>query len=72
MRYKLEEIAEFQKGFAFKSKDFKDSGVRIVKVSNLTSESIDSSSCVCIDNDLAEKYIQYELIKDDIIITTVG
>ena len=72
MSYKLEEIAEFQKGFAFKSKDFKDSGVRIVKVSNLTSESIDSSSCVCIDDDLAEKYIQYELIKDDIIITTVG
>ena len=72
MSFKLEEIAEFQKGFAFKSKDFKDSGVKIVKVSNLTSESIDSSSCVHIDEELAEKYIQYELIKDDIIITTVG
>lgn len=72
MSFKLEEIAEFQKGFAFKSKDFKDSGVKIVKVSNLTSESIDSSSCVHIDNELAEKYTQYELIKDDIIITTVG
>ena len=69
----LREVVEFQKGFAFKSKDYKDNGVRIVKVSNLTSDSIDISQCVCIDEELAIKYSdKYNLIYDDIIITTVG
>lgn len=72
MIYKLDEIARFQKGFAFKSKDFVKCGTKIVKVSNLTNESIDSNSCVHIDNKLAKNYVQYELMEDDIIITTVG
>lgn len=72
MIFKLEEIAEFQKGFAFKSKDFKDDGVKIVKVSNLTEESIDSKGCVCIDKEKADNYNQYELTTNDIVITTVG
>ncbi len=72
MIFKLEEMAEFQKGFAFKSRDFKESGIKIVKVSNLTEESIDGNGCVHIDNELADNYKQYELKSHDIIITTVG
>lgn len=72
MLFRLEEVAEFQKGFAFKSKDFKESGIKIVKVSNLTDESIDALGCVHIGKELADSYKQYELNKDDIIITTVG
>ncbi|GEQ22121.1 hypothetical protein CBU02nite_26270 [Clostridium butyricum] len=72
MIFKLEEMAEFQKGFAFKSRDFKESGIKIVKVSNLTDESIDGNGCVHIDNELADNYKQYELKSHDIIITTVG
>ncbi|KGM94947.1 hypothetical protein Z968_10390 [Clostridium novyi A str. 4552] len=72
MSFKLEDMADFQKGFAFKSRDFKKSGIKIVKVSNLTDESIDGSGCVHIDNELADNYNQYELNSDDIIITTVG
>lgn len=72
MEYRLEEVADFQKGFAFKSKDFIQSGVRIVKVTNLTNESIDLSGCVYIDENLANNYRQYSLQQHDIIITTVG
>lgn len=75
MRFKvyLREVAEFQKGFAFKSKDYVDKGTKIVKVSNLTADSIDISQCVCIENNLAKKYItKYDLNLKDIIITTVG
>lgn len=69
----LRDICEFQKGFAFKSKDYKENGVKIVKVSNLTNDSIDISQCVCIDEDLANKYKdKYNLSTNDIIITTVG
>lgn len=69
---KLGDIAYFQKGFAFKSKDFENVGRKIVKVSNLTDQSIDINSCVCLAEKLAEKYERYSLNLDDIIITTVG
>lgn len=70
---KLRDVAEFQKGFAFKSKDYSSEGIKIVKVSNLTNDSIDISQCVCIHKDIADKYKdKYNLRTDDIIITTVG
>ncbi|MEK4158736.1 restriction endonuclease subunit S [Paenibacillus sp. FSL R10-2779] len=68
----LEEIADFQKGFAFKSADFQKVGTKIVKVSNLTLDSIDEDSCICIDNLKASQYLRYELLNNDIVITTVG
>ncbi|MGL6120822.1 MAG: hypothetical protein ACRC0V_09980, partial [Fusobacteriaceae bacterium] len=71
-RVKLVEVSEFQKGFAFKSKDFVDIGRKIVKVSNLTDQSIAIDSCVCLPEKSAEKYEKYSLNLDDIIITTVG
>ncbi len=32
MSFRLAVVAEFQKGFAFKSKDYVDIGVKIIKV----------------------------------------
>lgn len=50
MEYRLEEIAGFQKGHAFKSKDYINSGIcKIVKVSDLTKDSIEFSKCVSIN-----------------------
>ena len=72
MNYKLSDVAEFQKGFAFKSKDFINSGVPIVKVTNLNDESIDCSGCVFLSPEKAEEYKRYNLRTDDIVITTVG
>ena len=69
---RLEDIANFQKGFAFKSRDFIQEGIRVIKVTNLTDESIDLSSCVHMDESLANNYERYSLQNDDIIITTVG
>ena len=69
----LREVAEFQKGFAFKSKDYTSDGVKIIKVSNLTDDSVDTSQCVCVENDIADKYKdKYNLKTNDIVITTVG
>ncbi|MEH7593825.1 restriction endonuclease subunit S [Bacillus toyonensis] len=72
MKYKLDDVAEFQKGFAFKSKQFTDLGTKIVKVSNLTNDSVNSEGCVYIDSSIERDYIKYRLNKDDIIIATVG
>jgi len=69
---KLGDICNFQKGYAFKSKDYQVHGRKIIKVSNLNNYSVDLSECVCIEECKADNHQQYQLCKDDIIITTVG
>ncbi|HFF9300806.1 restriction endonuclease subunit S [Clostridium perfringens] len=72
MKFKLEDLCEFQKGYAFKSKDFVEDGEYIVKVTNLTSDSVEFMNCVKISYDKAQEYEKYKLNNKDIIITTVG
>ncbi|WP_412523900.1 restriction endonuclease subunit S [Clostridium sp. JS66] len=63
-------IGCFQKGYAFKSKDYVGDGVKITKVSNLNNPF--NKDVVYIDKKDALKYEQYKLYKDDIVLTTVG
>lgn len=70
---KLGEVSEYIKGFAFKSKDYINKGTRIIRVSDLTRNEICfSKDTVYIDSRYSECYKKYRLIKNDIIITTVG
>lgn len=61
-----------QKGFAFKSEWFVDSGRKIVKVSDFTEDSICPNNLVKISNDLGEQYSRYSLSAGDVVIQTVG
>jgi len=73
--WKVSNIAnqiEYKKGYAFKPIDYVDSGVSIVRVSNLTNNSININECYFIDTNQAEEYKQYKLKTNDIIIATVG
>ena len=70
--YKIGDIVEMQKGFAFKSSDYTNHGVKIVKVSNLNQKRFDDDCCVFILPSLANNYSRYSLKEDDIIISTVG
>ena len=60
------------KGFAFKSDNYKNTGIPIVRVSNFTNNSISSESLVYIDFDLFDSYNKYSLEEKDILIQTVG
>ncbi len=71
-KYKLGDLVSHKKGFAFKSKDYKSNGVRIIRVSDLTDSSIDLSQSLFIEQTLAENFLEYQLTNGDIIITTVG
>lgn len=71
-KVKLGDIIEIQKGYAFKSKDFLNKGIKIIKVSNLENETINFLDCACISEENFEKYKKYALNYKDIIITTVG
>src|SRR3990172_8014376 len=61
-----------QKGYAFKSEWYNNSGTPIVKVSDFTDDSIDSSNLTCIPNEIATNYLKYQLNNGDVVIQTVG
>ncbi len=61
-----------QKGFAFKSKWYQETGQIVVRVSDTTENSINKNSCNKIADEIANDYRKYELNTNDIIIATVG
>lgn len=68
----LGEHVETQKGFAFKSAWFFDSGRPIVKVKDFTSNSVDVSNLSHVSEEIAEKHLRYQLHTGDVVIQTVG
>lgn len=68
----LEYYISTQKGFAFKSKWFVDSGRKIVKVSDFTADSVSASKLVNISEELGLQYSRYSLSTGDVVIQTVG
>ena len=71
-RNKLGDLLETQKGYAFKSGWYSNVGRPIVKVSDFTADSVDSSRLVCIPEEIALGHLKYELKTGDVIVQTVG
>jgi type I restriction enzyme S subunit len=73
IRSKLGDATKYVKGFAFKSDDYQDSGVRIVRVSDLAADRIKSDNDkLYIDEQKALDFDKYKLRTGNIVITTVG
>ena len=70
--YYLGDVVDYKKGFAFKSNWYQRQGRYIVRVSDTTLNSINIASCNCISEELASQFEIYSLLKDDVIIATVG
>ncbi len=69
----LHDITKYTKGFAFKSEDYQENGIRIVRVSDLSVDSIKTDNeKVYIDEEKSKLYEKYKLKSGNIIITTVG
>lgn len=68
----LGKIVEYVKGYAFKSKDYRKNGVRIIRISDTTFDSIKDENAVYIDSRYAYEYDNWKLIEDDIMVSTVG
>lgn len=69
---KLGDIIEYKKGYAFKSNNYKNEGVRIIKISDTSETSIKDTDITCISEDEAQNYKEWELKTNDIIVSTVG
>lgn len=68
----LGEVIDYRKGFAFKTNDYQDKGVRIIRVSDTNANGIKTEGNVFIESTRAKDYVEYELKQNDIIIQTVG
>lgn len=69
----LGKMTTYFKGYAFKSESYKDSGIRVIRVSDLGRESIKTDNdSIYIDANNASAYENWIIKKNDIIITTVG
>ncbi|MBK8924626.1 MAG: restriction endonuclease subunit S [Crocinitomicaceae bacterium] len=71
-KYKLGELVQHKKGFAFKSAWFESGGVPVVRISDTTENSINLSTCHRINNNLANDLRDYMLKFDEVVIATVG
>ena len=65
---KLKESAFVQGGFAFKSKDYCEQGVRLVKISNVHSGKLKWDEIDCVPDSFLETYSDFALKPDDLVI----
>ncbi|WP_374540199.1 restriction endonuclease subunit S [Flavobacterium sp.] len=71
--YPLEPLSDYIKiggGYAFKTSEYKKSGIPIIRISDFNNEQIDISNCVYYDEDVSLS--KYELKENDIIICLTG
>lgn len=70
---KLGEVCEFQNGFAFKSNLFTDSGLPILRISNIQDFGIDTNNLVYFnDSSYKENFERFKVYPNDILIAMSG
>ena len=68
----LGDIINYTKGYGFKSADYKNSGIRILRVSDTNSSAISDKNEIYLDEKYAKQFSNWVLHEDDIVISTVG
>ena len=67
---KLGDICESQNGYAFKTSEYKDSGIPLITITHIKNEKLVFNNNHYIENN--EKYKKYEIQKNDLIISLTG
>lgn len=68
----LGDVISHKKGFAFQSKDYRDSGIRLVRISDTTRNGISNESAVYLSESKYEEHKDHVLLEGDILLSTVG
>lgn len=75
MSYKEELLGDYidiLSGFAFKTKDFVDKGVPIIKIKNISPPCVTLDDLTYVSNEVAEKQKKFILSYDDVLIAMTG
>ncbi len=68
----LGSVASVKSGFAFKSKDWKDDGVPVIKIANVKDGFVVLDGCSFVDEAVAKSAAAFELKPGDILISMTG
>lgn len=68
----LGKVVTHKKGFAFKSEKYRQTGVRIIRISDTTRDSIHNEHPVFLAENEADNFEEYRLNENDIVLSTVG
>ena len=71
-RVQLGEFCDVRSGFAFKSKDWQDEGVPVVKIQNVRNGRVSLEGCAFVSEAVADSASGYELRYGDVLITMSG
>jgi type I restriction enzyme S subunit len=66
------DLVTYTKGYAFKSSEYLDHGIRVIRVSDTTFNSISDNGAVFISEDSRNQYKKWTLRESDLIFSTVG
>ncbi|MBR5570698.1 MAG: restriction endonuclease subunit S [Oscillospiraceae bacterium] len=75
MRYPTERLGDHIQvlsGFAFKSKDFSDEGIPVIKIKNITPPSVSLIDLSYVSEEIADKNEKFILQYDDVLIALTG
>lgn len=70
---KLGEICDFQNGFAFKSNTYKETGLPILRITNIQNQTLELNDLVYFDaKDYKENFDRFKVFKDDLVVAMSG
>jgi type I restriction enzyme S subunit len=64
---RIKHLGKIINGFAFNSSEFKDEGVRVMKISNIQTMRIDWSDASFVDDKYFRLYPQFQITRDDLV-----
>lgn len=70
--YKLGEIADVQNGYAFKSSEFAEKGVPIIKIKNIVPPRVSLDEVQFYNNEISTKLEKFLVMKKDFLISMTG
>ena len=69
---KVSDLCEVKSGYAFKSKDWKTEGNPVIKIKNITNNTVDINDCDYVDDEVAKNAEKFELFEGDVLIAMTG
>lgn len=72
VNYKIGDFAEVQNGYAFKSNEFSDVGIPVIKIKNIESPKVNFEDCQYYNGEITERLKQFLVNRNDILISMTG
>lgn len=69
---KVADLCEVKSGYAFKSKDWQIEGNPVMKIKNITKNTVDITDCDYVDDEVAQSAEKFELFEGDVLIAMTG